>query len=101
MARNPTVWARGLGAFEEAELSGSLYSGEHTPGHGEESAGDFKHIKEPHSEQGAVGTSGYRPENGEDDRGHQPVRPTHFLCEFRGPGCDLPLGCIAYVPSRA
>lgn len=52
---------------------GLLCSREHGPWHGEESAGDFGHITEPHSEQGGVGTSEYPPENGEDDCGHQPV----------------------------
>lgn len=73
MVRNSTVWERGLGVFGRLSCLGLLCSGECSPGHGEESAGDFEHIKEPHSEQGGVGTFGYPPENDEDDCGHQPV----------------------------
>lgn len=100
MARNPTVWARSLGAFGEAELSGSLCSGEHGPGHAGGSAEDFEHITEPHSEQGEVGASRCPPEKNEDDCERQPVRTNRFLCELRGPGCDPLLRCIAYVPIR-
>ena len=67
------VWVRGLGTFGRLSCLGLFCSGEHAPGHGEESAGDFEHITGPHSEQGGVGTSGYPPENDEDDCGHQPV----------------------------